>query len=182
MRHQEEERSPTLSLRRLEVTKVNLCIPRYHKYSQFIDQPIYFANECLYMSLLLAECLALAWYYRGVCSYYGPQIWDHGRLLVWFKIVYLNYSNQSWFTIFMLVVVGWLAVVKFFHFLLFSYCTITGMTLDQVLSPHYHPYLYKLDKQSESKLSIRLRNKDNKGMAGNIIRFLRQARSSRQLN
>ena len=152
---------------------MNLCIPRYHKYSYFFDQPIFFANEANYAGLLIAESLALWLYYTSMFKYFGSAVWDQGLLLGWFNMVYLHGKNSYFFTVVIALVVGWLMLVKWFHAFLMVYCIFRNLTLDEVMNPHWYPYLFRPQEADEDKFEFH--NPDSVGFFSNCLSFIRQA-------
>jgi hypothetical protein len=158
---------------------VNLCIPKYHKYSYFFDQPVYFANEFLYFEFQFWELSALLIYYLAYYFAAGPQLWDQPFYMLWLNMIYILASQGRYLHLSMALVTGWLIVVKIFYFVVLVWAIVKNYTLDELWNPQYYPYLFKQAPNIENRYYFK--NDANLGVASNIKAFLAQAISSRPL-
>ena len=159
---------------------MNLCIPKYHKYSYFFDQPVYFANEGLYFSMLLLETIVLALYYLAYLKYLGDDVWLHGVVGLWFNMVFLIAKEGFYITLVLSIIIGWILLVKLFHLLLMVYCILRNVTIDEVLNPPFYPYMYE---EMKDENLVKTHYLDSMGPCTNILTFVRQAlQTDRQLD
>lgn len=158
--------------------QINLCVPKYHKYSKFFDQPVYFANEAKYLLLLMLEAFSLILYWSVILKVVPDNALKQDSLLSVFEKLWIfstAFGHPS--MVLHLAVVGYTLLVKCFNLLLMIYCVLCNLTVDEVMSLPNYPYLLAPDENSEQD-EYRFVNAASRGVLGNIRLFVRQISST----
>lgn len=156
---------------------VNLCIPKYHKYSFYFDKPVYFNNEGRYFLLLLLEVIVLVLYNLAFYQYIGSEKLSERTVFLRIPWMIFQLVNQArWFTMCSYFVGSFVLLVKIFHLSVMFYAISHGNTLDELYNPHYYPYLFKEDEKNQGKWAYS--SYTDKGFVKNWKLFFRQWKSN----
>lgn len=154
--------------------QVNLCVPKYHQYSNFFDQPVYFANEAKYYLLLVLETLGLYLYLSTLLAVVpDAALKQHWALFAVEKVWLLSTTLGHPMMPLHFVVVGYTFLVKVFNTLLMTYCILVNLTIDEVVSMPNYPYLLRPKPDSNCD-EYEFSNKCSRGLWGNIRLFIKQ--------
>ena len=131
---------------------VNLCIPKYHKYSYYFDKPVYFKNEGRYFLLLLLEVIVLVIYNWSFYYFVGSE--TLGERTFFLRVPWMIFQlvkQKRWLTMWSYFVGSYVLLIKLFHLGVMFYAISHGNTLDELYNPHYYPYLFKEDENNQGK-------------------------------
>lgn len=153
---------------------VNMCIPKYHKYSFFFDKPVFFANQMTYFLLLTFETMSLTLYLLSFFNLIPQTKLEERSFFLRIPWLIYNLGLASQLTnIAAFFIVGYTLMIKLFHFTVMFYVISKGTTLDEIYNPHYYPYLFRESKNIEGKWIYD--NPEDRGFLRNWTAFIKQS-------
>lgn len=153
--------------------QTNICIPGYHRFSLLLGCPIYYANQGAYLLMLLATSLGLWTIIIGLATQVQLTPKDLiEKILIAFKLLYVLWTDHSWFFSCITGLLMWAAAYWTWHALVFVYAISSGLTLDELYRPHKYPYLFLPSKIIKDK--YRFDNKNDLGAWNNWCDFFGQ--------
>ena len=151
-------------------------MPIYHKYSYFFDKPVFLRNQALYFWLVVFRAACLYLYldaYYLACAQ-SAELAESGVLVRWSYMLFLHWKQSAYFSLGAYPVACLALLNALFHLLLWSYCVLTGLTLDEVFNPHYYAYLLRPPAPEDAGGSFAFVNEGRYRFFSNTLTFFRQ--------
>lgn len=159
----------------------NLCVPKQHFYSKLFDKPVYFANELIYLGILLCQVYLLFSYLTMFSDQlYGELRENHVYVHPPYILFQLTNTGR-YLDMIVYMTVFYLFGYNLWQLIIFKYGIIRNITQDELFNPQYYSYLFNLKAVTQNeymknrKEAVERINPNDRGYKNNIKLFLKQA-------